>query len=314
MTRATAKRAAPSHPAGTVPAAALAVAAGTGVTSLAKRALAAAPGSGGPCFPAGHAARPRRPARRSARTRRPRPGPVPRPRRTRRRQPAQPGMRHGHRPRRHRHRPRLRTDREACRRISRAALRPKRRRLPWHSPPRVNLTITADRLSTVLHGCIRSAGTVIASIGRLGANPARYRELSRRMNSRRNRASAPNGGRSPTGMSAGTPADQVRRRLRICSATQTGAAPGRSPCPATRNSPCASNRSLLTTVIIGTSPSGYQPNDTLRHLVQVRDGTCTFPSCSRHARDSDFEHAQPYEKGGRTCAAMPAHEAENVTE
>jgi hypothetical protein len=47
---------------------------------------------------------------------------------------------------------------------------------------------------------------------------------------------------------------------------------------------------------------GYQPNDTLRHLVQVRDYSCTFPSCSRHARESDFEHAQPYDKGGRTCS------------
>jgi hypothetical protein len=47
---------------------------------------------------------------------------------------------------------------------------------------------------------------------------------------------------------------------------------------------------------------GYQPNDTLKHLVQVRDGTCTFPPCSRHARESDFEHAVPYDKGGRTCA------------
>jgi hypothetical protein len=46
----------------------------------------------------------------------------------------------------------------------------------------------------------------------------------------------------------------------------------------------------------------YQPNDTLRHLVQVRDGDCTFPPCSRPARDSDFEHAAPYDKGGRTCA------------
>jgi hypothetical protein len=46
----------------------------------------------------------------------------------------------------------------------------------------------------------------------------------------------------------------------------------------------------------------YQPNDTLRHLVQVRDGDCTFPTCSRHARESDFEHATPYDKGGRTCA------------
>jgi hypothetical protein len=45
----------------------------------------------------------------------------------------------------------------------------------------------------------------------------------------------------------------------------------------------------------------YQPNDRLRHLVQVRDGTCTFPPCSRHARESDFEHATPYHRGGRTC-------------
>lgn len=46
----------------------------------------------------------------------------------------------------------------------------------------------------------------------------------------------------------------------------------------------------------------YQPNDALRHLVQVRDYTCTFPPCSRHARESDFEHARPYDKGGRTCS------------
>jgi hypothetical protein len=46
----------------------------------------------------------------------------------------------------------------------------------------------------------------------------------------------------------------------------------------------------------------YQPNDTLRHLVQVRDGDCTFPPCTRHARECDFEHATPYDQGGRTCA------------
>jgi len=47
---------------------------------------------------------------------------------------------------------------------------------------------------------------------------------------------------------------------------------------------------------------GYQPNDTLRHLVEVRDGECTFPACSRHARGCDFEHAIPHDQGGRTCA------------
>jgi hypothetical protein len=46
----------------------------------------------------------------------------------------------------------------------------------------------------------------------------------------------------------------------------------------------------------------YQPNDTLRHLVQVRDGDCTFPPCTRHGRECDFEHAIPYDQGGRTCA------------
>jgi len=47
---------------------------------------------------------------------------------------------------------------------------------------------------------------------------------------------------------------------------------------------------------------GYRPSDLLRHLVQVRDGTCTFPSCNRHARESDFDHALPYDQGGKTCA------------
>ncbi len=46
----------------------------------------------------------------------------------------------------------------------------------------------------------------------------------------------------------------------------------------------------------------YEPTDRLRHLVQIRDGDCTFPPCTRHARESDFEHAQPFHKGGRTCA------------
>jgi len=45
----------------------------------------------------------------------------------------------------------------------------------------------------------------------------------------------------------------------------------------------------------------YEPNDMLRHLVQIRDCECTFPTCSRHAKESDFEHAIPYDQGGRTC-------------
>ena len=62
---------------------------------------------------------------------------------------------------------------------------------------------------------------------------------------------------------------------------------------------------------------GYQPSDKLRHLIQVRDGKCSFPACTRHARESDFEHATPFGKGGRTCgcnahcAAAPATASSN---
>jgi hypothetical protein len=48
--------------------------------------------------------------------------------------------------------------------------------------------------------------------------------------------------------------------------------------------------------------SAYQPGDRLRRLVQVRDHQCTFPTCSRPARESDFEHAVPYDQGGKTDA------------
>jgi uncharacterized protein DUF222 len=48
--------------------------------------------------------------------------------------------------------------------------------------------------------------------------------------------------------------------------------------------------------------NAYAPSDRLRRLIQVRDHECTFPTCSRPARESDFEHAVPYDKGGQTDA------------
>jgi hypothetical protein len=48
--------------------------------------------------------------------------------------------------------------------------------------------------------------------------------------------------------------------------------------------------------------STYEPSERLRRLVQVRDHECTFPPCSRPAHESDFEHAVPYDRGGRTDA------------
>ncbi len=48
--------------------------------------------------------------------------------------------------------------------------------------------------------------------------------------------------------------------------------------------------------------AGYQPSGTLRHLVQIRDAECTWPPCRRAARRCDFEHAIPWDQGGRTCS------------
>ena len=48
--------------------------------------------------------------------------------------------------------------------------------------------------------------------------------------------------------------------------------------------------------------SAHDPGRTLRHLVQIRDGECTYPPCLRDARRCDFEHAIPWDQGGRTCS------------
>ena len=48
--------------------------------------------------------------------------------------------------------------------------------------------------------------------------------------------------------------------------------------------------------------AGYQPSDPLRHLVQIRDAECTWPPCGQAARRCDFEHAIPWDQGGRTCS------------
>ncbi len=46
---------------------------------------------------------------------------------------------------------------------------------------------------------------------------------------------------------------------------------------------------------------GYQPGAALRHLIQIRDPTCTAPGCRRPARRCDLDHTVPFQAGGRTC-------------
>jgi hypothetical protein len=45
---------------------------------------------------------------------------------------------------------------------------------------------------------------------------------------------------------------------------------------------------------------GYRPSARLRRLVQIRDGECVMPVCSRHPKGTDFEHAIPW-PAGPTC-------------
>jgi hypothetical protein len=46
---------------------------------------------------------------------------------------------------------------------------------------------------------------------------------------------------------------------------------------------------------------GYRPPSTLAHLVQIRQRTCSFPSCSRAAVRCDLDHTRAYGNGGITC-------------
>ena len=46
---------------------------------------------------------------------------------------------------------------------------------------------------------------------------------------------------------------------------------------------------------------GYQPGPRLRHLIQVRNASCTAPGCRRPAERCDLDHTIPHHLGGRTC-------------
>jgi len=65
---------------------------------------------------------------------------------------------------------------------------------------------------------------------------------------------------------------------------------------------------IITLESLGTDPcdhrhqaSGHDPGVRLKHLIQVRNATCTSPVCRRPAAQCDVEHNTPYETGGRTC-------------
>ena len=46
---------------------------------------------------------------------------------------------------------------------------------------------------------------------------------------------------------------------------------------------------------------GYRPPSALRHLITIRQPTCSFPGCRRPAARCDQDHTVAYDQGGRTC-------------
>jgi hypothetical protein len=55
----------------------------------------------------------------------------------------------------------------------------------------------------------------------------------------------------------------------------------------------------------------HDPGDLLRHLTEIKDGTCARPGCSRPAARCDYEHARPFEHGGWTCLCNGAMTCEH---
>jgi len=51
----------------------------------------------------------------------------------------------------------------------------------------------------------------------------------------------------------------------------------------------------------GRQSRSYQPLRSLRHLIEIRQRTCSFPGCRRAARRCDLDHTVPYDRGGATC-------------
>jgi hypothetical protein len=47
--------------------------------------------------------------------------------------------------------------------------------------------------------------------------------------------------------------------------------------------------------------TAYRPGPGLRHLIEIRQRTCSAPGCRRPARRCDLDHTIPFDQGGRTC-------------
>jgi hypothetical protein len=139
------------------------------------------------------------------------------------------------------------------------------------------LTLTDAHGTPVAHGCARPRPTG----GKRRAPPA---------------ARSPD---NPTAATRATtpPADNPTATTRATTLPADGSAAAAPPLAWTftisllERGPCSHTRQT----------ASYRPTPGLRHLIEIRQATCTFPGCARPATQCDQDHTVPYHLGGRTC-------------
>ncbi len=55
--------------------------------------------------------------------------------------------------------------------------------------------------------------------------------------------------------------------------------------------------------LVDVSSSSYRPPAPMRRFVELRDGTCRFPTCRRGATSCELDHVTPWQSGGATTPA-----------
>jgi hypothetical protein len=160
------------------------------------------------------------------------------------------------------------------------------------------LTLTGPDGRLAAHGCARS-----------GPPPGRRRtRAGPRSNTRDGPGPAPadeptdrfrDGTAGPPGTPTPCSGDHARAGPRAAPATGVGAGP--------RTDATGRAWTFTMTVLDGGDcdhaweTPAYQPTDRLRHLVQIRHATCTYPGCRRPARQCDQDHTLAHNDGGPTC-------------
>ena len=155
------------------------------------------------------------------------------------------------------------------------------------------LTLTDAHGHPVAHGCARAGPPPSQRRIKWPAGPPGAQETGSR--------SRPAG--RPDGSPAGSPHDSPRDGP--AGSPRDGPSTGVPSEPGTRM-PGTTWTFRLTPLADGScdharETAAYRPSPGLRHLVEIRHATCTYPGCRQPATRCDADHTVAYHRGGRTC-------------